>query len=115
MMKSAERTVRLAWRAMNTHFEVALWGGSERLLQGAAEECMQEIKFWEERLSYYRESSDISDLNARASREPVPVDPRIFGLLHRAKEISGATGGAFDITIAPLLRAWGLTGGGGRV
>jgi len=43
------------------------------------------------------------------------MEPRLFGLLWRASEISGATNGAFDITITPLMRAWGLAGGRGRM
>ncbi|MBU6401723.1 MAG: FAD:protein FMN transferase, partial [Verrucomicrobia bacterium] len=31
-----------------------------------------------------------------------------FGLLEQARELHRATGGAFDITIAPLMRCWGF-------
>src|SRR5258708_24394 len=102
-------------QAMNTTFEVALWGKDETYLQSAAEEALAELKRLEQQLSFYRSDSDITDLNAHAWQRPIPVDPRIFYLLKRAKELWQETGGAFDITVAPLMKAWGLAGGKRRV
>src|SRR5688572_1152193 len=51
----------------------------------------------------------------RAALGAVQVDPRLFRLLQRARELWEATGGAFDITVAPLLRCWGFVGGTGRL
>jgi thiamine biosynthesis lipoprotein len=100
---------------MATRFEIALWGGSEAHLRAAGQEALHEIERLERQLSLYRPDSDIADLNARAAGEPVPVDPRLFDLLRRAARLTKETGGAFDITIAPLLRAWGFLGGSGQM
>ena len=51
----------------------------------------------------------------RAAREPVKVSPGLFALLEHAKRLHDETAGAFDITIAPLVRCWGFMDGGGRV
>lgn len=107
--------VRVACRAMATRFEIALWGGSESDLRAAGEEALGEIQRLEAQLSLYRPDSDLCDLNARAAREAVPVDPRLFRLLERSAQLSDATDGAFDITVAPLLRAWGFVGGSGHL
>src|SRR5262249_39572735 len=61
----------------------------------------------------YRPSSEIANLNARASREPVRVTPPLFSLLEQASRLHNESGGAFDITIAPLVRCWGFMGGTG--
>lgn len=110
-----EPIVRLACRAMNTRFEVACWGREEAYLTSAAEEALREIEALDRQLSFYRDDSDVRRLNVYAAHEPAPVDPRLFRLLQRAKELSSRTEGAFDITVAPLLRAWGFIGEGGRV
>lgn len=107
--------VTLACRAMATRFEIVLWGGEEAHLRAAGEEALAEIQRLEAQLSLYREESDLHDLNIRAAYEPVPVEPRLFHLLERARDLSAETGGAFDITLAPLLRAWGFVGGSGRM
>jgi thiamine biosynthesis lipoprotein len=39
----------------------------------------------------------------------------VFQLIEHALRLSQATQGAFDITVAPLLRAWGMLRGSGRL
>jgi thiamine biosynthesis lipoprotein len=107
--------VRLARYAMATRFELALYGERESFLRAAGEEALDEIERLEAQLSLYRANSDVSDLNRRAAHEAVPVDPRLFALLVRARQLSEETEGAFDITIAPLMRCWGFVGGSGQM
>lgn len=110
-----EPVVRLACRAMNTRFEVALWGRDEVSLTAAGEEALREIQRLDQQLSFYRDDSDLRELNVYAASRPVPVEPRFFALLQRAVRLSEATGGAFDPTVGPLVRCWGFAGEGGRV
>lgn len=107
--------VRLACWAMNTRFEVALWGRDATYLTASGEEALREIRLLEEQLSFYRPESDIRHINVHAASGPVPVEPMLFGLLQRAQRISEATGGAFDPTTGALLRCWGFAGEDGRV
>jgi FAD:protein FMN transferase len=105
----------LARQAMATRFELVLAGANEPALRAAGEEALHEIDQLEAQLSLYQPTSEIARVNARAAREPVRVSPRVFGLLDRAGKLSQETGGAFDITIAPLVRCWGFMGGTGRM
>jgi len=57
-------------------------------------------------LSLFEPTSEISHINVRAAREPVPVSPEVFILLKRCIDLSKQTKGAFDITIAPLMKCW---------
>jgi thiamine biosynthesis lipoprotein len=109
------QTVAVARNAMATRFEIVLHGDDSPALRAAGEEALDEIARVEAQLSLYQPTSEISRLNARASREPVRVTPELFLLLQRAHQLSGETGGAFDITIAPLVRCWGFMGGTGSV
>ena len=99
---------------MATRFEVVLHGASPVALRAAGEEALGEVERVEAQLSLYRNSSEIARVNARAALEPVRVSPPVFRLLEQALALSRATGGAFDITVAPLVRAWGFMGGTGR-
>lgn len=59
-------------------------------------------------MSHYRPDSDLSRFNRWQAAEPLAVAP---GLLHVVREsiaISRLTGGAFDVTVAPLVDAWGF-------
>jgi len=100
---------------MATRFELVLHGQDAVRLHAAGEEAIGEIEDLDRQLSRFRSESDISWINARAASEPVKVEPRLFDLLLRAKKLWKATEGAFDVTIAPLMRAWGLVDGTGRI
>lgn len=106
-------TVALARAAMHTRFELLLHGADPVALRAAGEQALDEIERLEEQLSLYRPTSEIAQVNRRAFERPVPVSPNVFRLLERAADLSRATGGAFDPTIAPLVRCWGFMGGEG--
>ncbi len=108
-------SLRLAKYAMGTRWEMVLREKSAFYLQGVGEAAFEELDRLEGQLSFYRENSDISDLNRRAFREPVLLEPRLFTLFQRAKQLHEQSGGAFDLTMGPLLRAWGFVGGRGEM
>jgi thiamine biosynthesis lipoprotein len=104
----------VACHAMATRFEIVLHGGNPASLRAAGEEALRLIEQLEAQLSLFRAGSEIACLNARAAREPVRVTPGLFVLLRRAQKLHEESGGAFDITVAPLVRCWGFMGGDGR-
>lgn len=109
------RIVAVARHAMATRFEIVLYGDDPVGLRAAGEEALDEIERLEAHLSLYRPTSEISAVNARAARAPVRLEPGLFRLLQHAQRLHRESGGAFDITIAPLVRCWGFMGGQGRM
>lgn len=104
------------WFAMGTVWELAIFAARpDAYLQIVAEEAQREVERLESRLSFYLPQSELCDLNRRAYWEDVIVDPPFFEFLSRAKALSLETGGAFDPTIAPLMRCWGFVGGSGAM
>jgi len=93
---------------MGTRFEMVLAGADESHLRAAGEEAIAEIELWHRRLNYFAPDSLVRRINTLASSHPVAIDPETFALLTRCVELHDATGGAFDITIAPLMRTWGF-------
>ncbi len=108
-------TVKLAREAMATRFEIVLHGENPISLRAAGEEALDEIEWVESQLSIYRTDSQINHANQRAASEPVKIEPTIFSLLERCVELNELTGGAFDITLGPLIRCWGFMGGSGSI
>lgn len=100
---------------MATRFEIALHGANPVSLRAAGEEALDEIDRLENLLSLYRPGTEIARVNSQAHRSPVRVSPEVFRLLEHARELSAETGGAFDPTVAPLVRAWGFMGGTGAI
>lgn len=109
----AAPAVRLALQAMATRFELVLPGEDSVRLRAAGEAALAEIESWEETLSLYRPASEIARLNRHAADGPVRVSPPVLHLLQHARRLWQETGGAFDITVAPLVRCWGFMGGTG--
>ena len=108
-------TIRLAQRAMACRFELVLEGEDAPRLRAAGEAALREIEWLETRLSRFLPASDTSRINARAATEAVPVEPWLFDLLKRCRRLHEHTNGAFDLTVGPLMQAWGFYGDGGRV
>src|SRR5947209_8560576 len=101
--------------AMGSLFEIFLYGEEPERLEGAANEALDEIVRLDAQLSHYRDDSDIARLNASAASGWVRVEPCLYGLLERCAVVSRATGGAFDITAGPLVKAWGFHEGTGHL
>jgi thiamine biosynthesis lipoprotein len=91
---------------MATRFELVLFGSDPVRLRACGEQALQEIERLESQLSFYRPDSEVTWINSRAAGGPVKVDPRLFHLLARCARLSAQTGGAFDVTIGPLVRVW---------
>jgi thiamine biosynthesis lipoprotein len=66
-------------------------------------------------LSNYRPESEWSGVNRHAAERPVKVSRELFDLLAACMRYSEASGGAFDITVGPLMRVWGFYKGSGRL
>jgi thiamine biosynthesis lipoprotein len=103
--------IRLALEAMATRFELLILDpGEVRRLRAAGEEALGEIARAERLWSRFLPTSEISWLNAAAGGRPVPVSSDTFALLARSVRLARASGFAFDPTVGPLLRVWGIGG-----
>ncbi len=60
------------------------------------------------KMSHYLEDSELSRLNQWRDEIPFPVSSETMTVLGHAAEISRLSSGAFDITVAPLVDAWGF-------
>lgn len=69
------------------------------------EAIQQRLKEFDYSLSMFNPESVISRVNRN---EQVPVDSLFFAMFAEAQQISLLSGGAFDITVAPLVHAWGF-------
>lgn len=79
--------------------------------RAALDAAFAEIRTLDRLLAVQRPDSDVSRVNRDASRAPVRVDARVIEVLQRSLEISRSTGGAFDVTVLPVVRAWGFIDG----
>lgn len=62
----------------------------------------------DETMSGYREDSEISRFNALDSTDWFEVSPELVHVIAASLEVSAASGGAFDVTVTPVVKAWGF-------
>jgi len=99
--------VLLQGGTMGTRYSVKMLhdGKGVDALQDEIESLLDGI---EDEMSTYRPASEISRFNAEASTDWFGVSRDFCRSIERALEISALTGGAFDITVEPLVDLWGF-------
>jgi FAD:protein FMN transferase len=109
-----EHWIRVHRRAMACRFEVTLPANRSADI-ASARDALEEADRLESLLSVFREASEVSRINRGAGDTPVRVSEEVFDLLILCRDLSAATGGAFDITTTPLSRCWGFLQREGRL
>lgn len=59
-------------------------------------------------MSTYDTSSQLSRLNRHEEPTPFPVDPEVVEVLSLAQDVGRRSDGLFDVTVGPLVDAWGF-------
>ncbi|MCP4663432.1 MAG: hypothetical protein GY856_49210, partial [bacterium] len=67
-----------------------------------------ELEVVNSRMSTYLEDSELSRFNRHAETTPFPISVETREVFAAALEVSRLTGGAFDVTVGPLVNAWGF-------
>ena len=84
-------------------------------VRAAAEAALDEVDRIDRLMSHYKPESPLSEINRRAASQPVPAPRELFDFIAESFRYAGLSGGAFDITVGPLMRAWGFFRGDGRL
>ena len=66
-----------------------------------------ELERIESTLSHWRPGSATAQFNAAGTTLPLAMPRELIGLVAQCLDVSRASDGAFDITVAPLVQAWG--------
>lgn len=90
--------------AMDTIMDLTLYDDKN----GTMDKAVQLINRMEELFSVTKEDSDVAKINAAAG-SPVTVSDETYELLQICRNVSETTGGLFDVSIYPLVKAWGFT------
>jgi len=100
---------------MGTGFSLKAVADTEDKAQRAVIKGVEEVQRLERMISSHLPNSETTLINHNAGLQPVKVSDELFGLIVRSKKISELTGGAFDISFAPLHHVWKFTGQTGQM
>ena len=96
---------------MDTKMTVKVYGEGA---PEAAREAKERLQALDALWSATSEGSDVVRLNSGAG-EAVALSPKTMRLLRMSEEVREETKGALDVTLLPLLKLWGFSGGVHRV
>ena len=104
------REYRFQGSSMGTTFEVKVVASlfPEPRQEAVREAIQAQLQDVDAKMSTYREASEISRLNRSRETTPQPLSRETLTVLAEALRISRVTDGAFDITVGPLVNAWGF-------
>lgn len=114
---SGQSPIRLAHGiyCMGTSFDIVGYGAQREQLESAIAGALTEAKRLEELLSNYRPESELSRVNRLSTQDCMILSSELFQFLSLCCAYSLSSEGAFDITVGPLMKAWGFYKGTGKV
>ena len=96
-------------------YSIVVHGRDAQSLPPIVNEALDEIDRIDRLMSHYKPDSPLSKINQAAAHHPVKVEPELFYFLAECLQYSKSSDGAFDITVGPLMKAWGFFRGEGRM
>lgn len=91
---------------MGTVLELTLVASDPGFARAELARSFARVAELERLLSRHRADSELRRLVSRAGQGETPADARTVAVLRRAGEVSRLTGGAFDVTVGPLVALW---------
>jgi thiamine biosynthesis lipoprotein len=101
--------------SMGCVYAIEAYGSDAAALPGFLDEALDEVDRIDRLMSHYKSDSALSFINREAARGPVSVEKELFEFIAEAMRYQRESGGAFDITVGPLMKAWGFFRGEGRL
>lgn len=93
---------------MGSPFTIILYSDDSVKAGNLAKQCFSLVDSFNLIFSDYIDSSEVRKLSAFAGRgtSPVHVSPALFDILMLSKNAYHKSGGAFDITMGPVVKLW---------
>jgi thiamine biosynthesis lipoprotein len=93
---------------LGTFVTITVYGDNREWLSAAVSAAFEEFRRIDSLMSIHRADSELSQVNARGSVEPVVVSADLWRVIAKAQDIAEQTEGSFDMTIRPLSDLWGF-------
>jgi FAD:protein FMN transferase len=101
--------------SMACTYSIIAYGREGQEIKQIVREALDEVDRIDRLMSHYKKDSPLSEINREASKRPVRVEPELFDFISECLRYSRESDGAFDITVGPLMKAWGFFRGEGRL
>ncbi len=109
------RAVTYPIRAMGTYVNVTLVTRDSAQSWPAAEAAQTQVRLVDSLMSNWTTTSEVARLNRVADSVATIAEPHVAEVIARSLDVWRRSDHSFDITVEPLVRAWGFIGGPRRV
>ena len=107
--EKAPRSLMLSGETMGTTYNVTAIGGpkdlDESTVQAAIDRALERVNV---SMNNWNPGSEISQFNTAATTDPIDISADLATVMAAADSIHEISGGAFDVTLAPLIELWGF-------
>jgi thiamine biosynthesis lipoprotein len=91
---------------MGTLFRITMYAPDAASAHAGFAAAFARIQELDEILSDYNPQSELMRVCAEAAQQPVQVSAELYTVLAASQDLARATGGAFDVTLGPVIRLW---------
>ena len=103
LLDREEERYEVTTYAMGSYVQQTVYGENR---EDAAVKAADAVEALEQKISWRVANSDIQKLNNNAGKDWVTLSDETLNVLTQAQSVSEKSGGAFDVTIAPISRLW---------
>lgn len=105
----APSPVARVWEVMGTLLEVTVWEPDSARARAALAAARAAVLRVDTLMSVYKPESELSTVNRRAGSDTsTVVSPETAAVLEAALRCAELSGGALDVTVGPVVDAWGF-------
>jgi len=97
---------------LDDYVTITVYGKDQSRVEEAVDAAFRELFRIQDIADRYRSESELAGVNREAASGPVRVSDELWEMLETGMEIYRASGGAFDITVGPLVDLWDVVGRG---
>jgi thiamine biosynthesis lipoprotein len=115
LAQGAARSVTWPTRTMGTYANVTIVTADSAASLPLARIAQRALTRVDSLMSNWTTTSEVARINRDADSTTVTVEPEVARVIDASLVLWRASGGAFDITVEPLIRLWGFIGGPKRV
>ncbi|MGE4272989.1 MAG: FAD:protein FMN transferase [Desulfitobacterium sp.] len=112
VQKEAPEAFEASGFAMGTIISQRVFGADG---QAAIDETTEKLNSLEALLTFNAPGGDVNKLNENAGKQSVNLDTETLTIINKSLEVAKLSGGAFDVTIGPIVKSWGIGSAGERI
>ncbi|GJQ48280.1 putative membrane associated lipoprotein involved in thiamine biosynthesis apbE [Candidatus Kuenenia stuttgartiensis] len=105
---SGKKLVKETRMIMGTFAEISTYSNDVKNAGAAIDAALNEMERMDALLSNYKKDSELSRVNREAAKAPVPCSEEFLEFIEQSLFFSELSGGAFDITVSPIVSLWGF-------